>query len=1242
MTLKRIFKIAAFLLCWTLALILVAPMLLNLEKVQETIIKRINQDLKGAELTSGDIRWKWFPIPNLVVEDVSLDMLRFHIKIAEARLFPDWKSTFRKEKNIARIHIVSPNLQIKSIDAESAGPVTFPKTTITIENGSFSPDDSLLPDYIRKQFVAFSRINGRIKLREKKVEFQAQGQTPFCNSLKLKGFYLLDNGKYVAELTTDRFNPEKFLQPIEKDTITVANTMMAFTGRIEGKGLDQITANINGSFPCFLIDKNQKKSVLDCGSGDISFTKNSSNFLVAINKLRLINPQLSLTGKIERSEKTAASPDSEKKSELFWDIDLKGADLDATGIRETVLALFGDNHIAKIVCDIVRAGKAKNAHYQFFGTVDDFNFFDPMKLAVDVETSTIHIPQTDLIITNAQGPITILNGNLNGSALNGTLGNSKGSNCFLHLGLKEDNHDFRLNLDIDADLEMLPAVLNGLVYDEIFKSELAKFSKVHGRAKGNLNLGDSLKDIKVTVKVDQMDAKAEYARLSQPLWLTDGILEILPDKVIWKKIKAKAGPHQIAESTGSVAWDKTVELRLESLSGFFDAAALYTELTGFSGNKSSRSKAEWLINQQTLVPEMVSQVITKADGTLYVANATINGNAEKPENWRYNLELSTDGLTWLSPLLPDTVSTQKARVFFSNDQIRLPQSTSTIMGDPIDISGIFRHNYFRDWTGRATFTGTITQKSAQWIQSNKWIPNDFFPKIPVTLKDFDLLWDNDITRIAGTVIADIGAKKSPRVTLDIENTRDGVLLRNITFMGKGKKGNLYGHIPENPDQSRLINWDGAISSDTVSSLLAENNLIKGNITGQFRLLIPGKTKIGPVFEGFANATEVTKLFNISLDPVILNRIDISGKQGLMEIKEIQISSGNESLSAKGLIDEKINGLDVKLDASSPNISWNTLEILHKTITKNIKTENNDTPEFDVSGTINASAKSFHYQTTDRKNQEKTYTWNSLAAKISLSPGFTTVEISRSDICGITMKSFWAMYPEKTEKVVSFENDTALPLDLENVLQCLGFGEKVIKGPMQIRSKLIGDKEKWNTGAIEIHATDGVIMRLALLSKIFKVVNLTDFFTEQHSDKTTSGLRFKTLDIKTSINDNKLVIEKAVIKGEGLNLFARGNMDLATMQADFTILIAPFKTIDAIVTTVPILKWVIGGENETLFTIPVAIRGDLEDPSITVLDPASVGIGLINMVADVLKLPYYILKPILPETKSPDLLDPIKP
>jgi uncharacterized protein YhdP len=203
----------------------------------------------------------------------------------------------------------------------------------------------------------------------------------------------------------------------------------------------------------------------------------------------------------------------------------------------------------------------------------------------------------------------------------------------------------------------------------------------------------------------------------------------------------------------------------------------------------------------------------------------------------------------------------------------------------------------------------------------------------------------------------------------------------------------------------------------------------------------------------------------------------------------------------------------------------------------------------------------------------------------------------------------------------------LPL-LQETLPCLGIEQDLIEGPFSVKADLKGKPDKWKKGIVEIHSGGGRILRMELLAKILKVVNLTDLF--HGNDKNKKGFGYKKLEFEADIENNDLVIRKAVIYGEGLNILARGKMNLSTMDTDFTVLVAPLKSLDAIISWLPIIGRIIAGEDKTVFAIPVGVKGNIKDPKITLLPKSAIGDAFANMIKGTLKIPYTIISPILPK------------
>jgi hypothetical protein len=80
----------------------------------------------------------------------------------------------------------------------------------------------------------------------------------------------------------------------------------------------------------------------------------------------------------------------------------------------------------------------------------------------------------------------------------------------------------------------------------------------------------------------------------------------------------------------------------------------------------------------------------------------------------------------------------------------------------------------------------------------------------------------------------------------------------------------------------------------------------------------------------------------------------------------------------------------------------------------------------------------------------------------------------------------------------------------------------------------------------------------------------------------------------------------------------------------TVLVAPLKTVDSVITRIPLVGDILGG---SLISIPVSVKGDLKKPDVTILPPAAVGEGLLGIMQRTLELPVQVIQPFILEKQK---------
>jgi uncharacterized protein YhdP len=164
------------------------------------------------------------------------------------------------------------------------------------------------------------------------------------------------------------------------------------------------------------------------------------------------------------------------------------------------------------------------------------------------------------------------------------------------------------------------------------------------------------------------------------------------------------------------------------------------------------------------------------------------------------------------------------------------------------------------------------------------------------------------------------------------------------------------------------------------------------------------------------------------------------------------------------------------------------------------------------------------------------------------------------------------------------------------------------------------------GPAELTLKDGRINKMTVLSRIFSYLNVTELLRGKVPDLGKTGFSYRTFAIRGEMRDGKFLLGEATMDAPSMGIAATGEVDLIKREADLKVLVSPFGTVDAVVRKIPVLGYILGG---TLVSIPVAVRGDLDDPKVTPLDPAAVGKGLLGIVERTFKAPAHIISPILP-------------
>jgi hypothetical protein len=362
-------------------------------------------------------------------------------------------------------------------------------------------------------------------------------------------------------------------------------------------------------------------------------------------------------------------------------------------------------------------------------------------------------------------------------------------------------------------------------------------------------------------------------------------------------------------------------------------------------------------------------------------------------------------------------------------------------------------------------------------------------------------------------------------------------------------------------------------------------------------------------------------------PMVINDLFLTTKKDIIQIKSARLTLADNSVDLKG---------DVKLSSAAPKLNMEffadalNLDQLMQDLDNNTKKSHNQTAEkpwaYPVRGMVRATINNLTYYGL---------TWKPFEADIRFIDKAAAISITNANVCGITTLGTLDITPEKITIDVkpSAQNQALNPS-----VTCFSDRSAKIVGDFNLEGniKAMGTAQTLMqniNGDVQFYASKGRFQAgrsFRILIKIFSILNVTEIFKGKLSNPETDGFAFNTIRAKADIQNGKLVLNEMIIDGTSMNIVCQGYIDLVNKRMDVTALAAPLKTIDFFVKRTPIIKDIFG---DSLISIPVGIKGHLENPSVTPLPPSKVGSGLLGIIKRTLQLP---VKLIMPDISSEEI------
>jgi hypothetical protein len=521
-------------------------------------------------------------------------------------------------------------------------------------------------------------------------------------------------------------------------------------------------------------------------------------------------------------------------------------------------------------------------------------------------------------------------------------------------------------------------------------------------------------------------------------------------------------------------------------------------------------------------------------------------------------------------------------------------------------------------------SGTAGPNVLQWLRDSASLSPLLTLRSPLALSDTRIRWEQDGTL---QIVGNASIKNGPSLAFDVQRSPQSITLKRLAVRDRESQAVITLQLSE-----RIVDlsFSGNLTPKTMDDLFGHEPFPFGWIKGDLKVHLPLDDLTAASAEGVIETEQMVVPWKSKV-PFFIDRLVLSALGRELKLDPASITLGRSRGVFSGTITARDIGVVLDLDLASPEVAWDDLRELflpkeNAEGTEKEPEEEQDKPKkraIPIRGTLRVNVDAL---------RGKRYTIQPVRGTITLDQDRTRYDIREAAVCGIGITGTAVVSRGASDLSL---NVSAKEQELAPTLLCLAGSDLEVTGKFDLTGSIAGagpneELPRSLGGKIAFAAKNGRVYNDVLVVPILKHKKTADLLGDRTADAKKNGIPYDTFGIRGTINSGKLKVTDGVIKSPLMNLAANGVVDLVNERLDITILMAPFKTVDAVVKKVPLLGNILGG---TLVTVPLRVHGPFKDPKVTPLPPSAIGDGLMGIMKRTLELPFEVVDDVSPRKRS---------
>jgi len=760
----------------------------------------------------------------------------------------------------------------------------------------------------------------------------------------------------------------------------------------------------------------------------------------------------------------------------------------------------------------------------------------------------------------------------------------------------------QLELLTQVDLSKLPPILKHFIKDESFQKELALIDALSGTARAKLILEVSPEKRRGRVEAFDLSLSAKYRPIPYDLKITDGRFSYGDNKIGLVGMGGGVG--------GSLFSQLSLELDLET--------EPYFEVRSGKCTLALDEIYRWLLSGDAR--QNLRKGFKDLKGAVTLSEMKLKGPLSRPGDWEFEVVGEVRDVQASIDMVQGSIVFPRGKFKADQHDLSLANFHTSLLDASFEFSGTL-HAYLKGLEKvDLQVDGEITPKDIQWLLNLLKVKGGEYFKAPLHISDAHLSWEK-----SGRASFDgnITVKDGPRLAVDVSQNRDHLTINKLSIQDDVSRATISMAFRE-----RVLDvaFSGSLSERTLDKIFSGYRFQDGWMRGDIRAHIEMDQPMKSSTEGKLEVDHLSFPWQFE-KPFEIDRLSLAAMGKRVKVDSADLRYGDKHFSLTGDVSVPEEKVLFDLDVSTESLNINEImESLSRKKGEAQKTEDKKTGDLShlpVQGKVRFKTGSLTY---DR------FAWTPFQAEISFIPDRVRVEVTEASLCGISTPGTVIVTSQGLS--LNFQ-PVSKNQDLTGTISCLLEEHVRMTGDFDLRGSIQGQGESKNlaeflSGSMELAAKKGRIYRLNLLSKLFSFMNVTGIVTGRLPDFRDKGLAYDSIKVKVDLQNGKIVIKEGTLQGPTVGIASIGEIDPFGQKVDLTVLVAPFRTVDYVISKIPLVNHILGG---TLISIPAKVTGDLEDPRVSPLSPSAVGSDLLGIMERTLGLPFRLIHPFLPKEEK---------